>query len=159
MYFFLKNHFRAIIKLGYKKYINIGQISEFVIAITNTNVHTYSVSPALAVIETICIREVGKIAGYDKATVDGTVVPGGTYANMLGLLVARNWKFPHVRMEGWLTEDRPVVFTSVQAHYSIRRAAMIAGMGIKSCREVKAGLDGNFLFLIIIYIYILKLQK
>jgi len=31
---------------------------------------------------------------------------------MMALLAARQEYFPHVRMEGWRAEDKPVAFTS-----------------------------------------------
>ena len=46
------------------------------------------------------------------------------------LLAARHEHFPHVRMEGWKPEDRPVAFTTRQSHYSINRGAMVCGMGM-----------------------------
>lgn len=65
--------------------------------VLNTNVHTFAVAPALIVLEIECIKEMGKLIGYSEETSDGIMVPGGTYANMLGFLAARHWKFPHVR--------------------------------------------------------------
>ena len=50
--------------------------------------------------------------GFDVNTADGVMNPGGTMSNIMGLLVARNEHFPHVRLEGWKTEDLPVAFTA-----------------------------------------------
>lgn len=33
--------------------------------------------------------------------VPGMLVPGGSFANMVGMIAARHNHFPHVRMEGW----------------------------------------------------------
>ena len=119
-----------------------GQIGEFITAILNTNVHTFSVSPVLALIETKVIKEMARIAGLDPRTADGIVVPGGSYANLIAFYVARHRKFPHVRQEGWRATDRPVVFTSAQTHYSVSRSAMMGGMGMQNCIAVKANLRG-----------------
>lgn len=82
-------------------------------SILNTNVHTFSVSPVLAVIETTLIKELSKIVGFNPETSDGIVVPGGSYANMIGFYAARHLKFPHVRQEGWRPEDKPIAFCPV----------------------------------------------
>jgi len=57
-------------------------------------------------------------------------------ANNLALLAARHEHFPHVREEGWRHTDRPVGFSAQQSHYSIKRGAMIAGMGMNQIISV-----------------------
>jgi len=54
----------------------------------------------------------------------------------MSVLCARQETFPHVRLEGWKPEDRPVAFTPIQSHYSIARAAMLIGMGMNQMRGV-----------------------
>ena len=81
--------------------------------------------------EVECIKIFGEVFGFDPAKVDGVLNPGGTMSNMMAFLTARHRAFPHVREDGWNPEDRPVAFSGAQDHYSIRRGAMIAGMGMK----------------------------
>lgn len=57
-------------------------------------------------------------------------------SNMMAVLCARQKTFPHVRLEGWRPEDKPVAFTPIQSHYSITRAAMVCGMGMNQMRGV-----------------------
>jgi len=57
-------------------------------------------------------------------------------SNMMALFAARHEHFPHVRLEGWRTEDRPVGFTPAQSHYSISRGAMVCGMGMNQMIDV-----------------------
>ena len=71
--------------------------SEMIFGLLNTNLHTYAASQVLTLIEVNCIKELGKLAGYTDGMVDGIFVPGGSYANMVALMVARHEKFPHVR--------------------------------------------------------------
>jgi glutamate/tyrosine decarboxylase-like PLP-dependent enzyme len=92
----------------------VGQIAELVTAVLNTNVHTYAVAPAFAMMEQEVIKSMAAQVGMDRATADGILCPGGTFANVTALMVARNEAFPHVRMSGWSPEDRPVCFTSAQ---------------------------------------------
>lgn len=114
----------------------VGQITELVRGVLNTAVHVYHVSPIFSVTEVECVKEFGKVFGYDPETVDGSLNPGGTMSNMMALLAARHKYFPHVRNEGWLPEDKPVAFTPQQCHYSITRGAMVAGMGLKNMKSV-----------------------
>lgn len=79
----------------------IGQIAEFVVAVLNTNVHVYHVSPVFSVMEVECVKLFGAQFGFDPNTVDGTLNPGGTMSNMMALLAARHEHFPHVRKTGW----------------------------------------------------------
>lgn len=91
----------------------IGQIAEYIVAVLNTGVHVYHVSPVFSVMEVECIKFFGTKFGFNPETLDGTINPGGSMSNMMSLLCARQEYFPHVRMDGWQPEDRPVAFTSV----------------------------------------------
>lgn len=114
----------------------VGQIAEYVVAILNTNVHVYHVSPVFSVMEVECIRLFGDQFGFDPNTIDGSLNPGGSMSNMMALLAARHEHFPHVRQEGWRAEDRPVAFTALQSHYSINRCAMVCGMGMNQMIQI-----------------------
>lgn len=93
--------------------------------------------------ERFCIKRLSEICGFKVETADGIFVPGGTYANITGLAVARHKYFPHVREEGFRPEDQPVIFTSVQCHYSVTRGAMLCGIGMKNCIKIKANKSGE----------------
>lgn len=80
--------------------------------------------------------------GFDRETADGILCPGGTFANVSAMIVARNEKFPHVRKSGWKAGDNPVCFTSAQAHYSVKRGAMMAGFGMDNCLTIAADVKG-----------------
>ena len=45
--------------------------------------------------------------------------------------------------QGWQPNDSPVVFTSAQAHYSIKKAAMLLGIGAANCRLVATDSQGR----------------
>jgi len=119
-----------------------GQLGELITAAVNTSLHTFAAAPVFSVLEREMITQVAAILQMNTETVDGVFAPGGSYANMVSMLVARNEFFPHVREDGWNAEDRPVAFTSVQSHYSIKKAAMITGMGSKAVVEVPADCNG-----------------
>ena len=110
----------------------IGQISDLVVSVLNTNVHVYHVAPVFSVMEVECIKLFGKHFGFKEEDIDGTLNPGGSMSNIMALMAARHEHFPHVRKDGWQPEDQAVAFTAIQSHYSIERGAMITGMGMKN---------------------------
>jgi len=91
----------------------IGQIAELIVAVLNTGVHVYHVSPVFSVMEVECIKFFGQRFGYQREKIDGVLNPGGSMSNIMAVLCARQQAFPHVRLEGWRPEDRPVAFTPV----------------------------------------------
>jgi len=62
--------------------------------------------------EVECVKFFCKQFGFNEETCDGTLNPGGSMSNIMAFLAARHEHFPHVRMEGWKPEDKPVAFTS-----------------------------------------------
>ncbi|EDQ93000.1 uncharacterized protein MONBRDRAFT_19231 [Monosiga brevicollis MX1] len=123
----------------------IGQIAELVTAILNVNCYTYTVAPVFSMMEVEVMQRMADLAGFDVAESEGIMVPGGSYANLVGLITARHHHFPHVRLEGWRGDERPVIFTSAQAHYSIRRNAMVLGLGMNAVVAVAADRSGHML--------------
>ena len=73
---------------------------------------------------------------------EGIFVPGGTMACTSAFMVARNWKFPHIKSKGIQHGDKPVSFCSAQAHYSAKRSSMMSGLGFDGMRTVKSGDNG-----------------
>jgi len=89
------------------------------------------------------IEEVAKIFGLEGG--DGLTCPGGTYSNMLAMLCARNTLFPHTKLEGVSKEDRLVVLTSAEAHYSISKSANTLGLGLQNVIKVPTNADGEMI--------------
>ena len=83
----------------------ITQVSEFIVAVLNTAVHVYHVAPVFTIMERETMKIIASRFGFDPATADGVMNPGGTMSNIMSVLVARHHHFPHVRMEGWKPED------------------------------------------------------
>jgi len=114
----------------------IGHMGEYVTGVLNTASHVYHVSPVFSVMEREMVKLFGSKFGFPAETVDGATCPGGSMAIMMSLLAARHEHFPHVRMEGWKGEDKPIAFTSAQSHYAVNRGAMMSGMGMDQMRKV-----------------------
>ena len=121
----------------------IGQISELIISVTNTNCHTYAVAPVYSTMERAVIKAMAKLVGFkDLERVDGCLNPGGSQSNLTALIVARHYKFSTVKLNGWSNPMNAICLTGSQSHYSIKRAAMIAGFGMNNCIKVKTDRKG-----------------
>ena len=55
----------------------------------------------------------------------------------------RHYHFPHVKLSGWTSQDRPVCFMSASAHYSIVKGANTLGMGQNAVRTVSVDNQGR----------------
>lgn len=106
----------------------VALIAEMLIALLNTNVHVYHVSPYFTAIERLMVQKMGVMMGYDARDCGGYFVPGGSYANLHALVTARNHFFPAFVSEGAATTQGArwsgrtgalQVITSTQAHYSV----------------------------------------
>eukprot|EP01028_Stygiella_incarcerata_P003861 TRINITY_DN1804_c0_g1_i1.p1 TRINITY_DN1804_c0_g1~~TRINITY_DN1804_c0_g1_i1.p1 ORF type:complete len:303 (-),score=90.46 TRINITY_DN1804_c0_g1_i1:777-1685(-) len=113
----------------------IGVVGELFTALANTNIHTFRVAPVFSVMEVNVIRQMCEICGFKNG--DGVFCPGGSYANMLAMLVARNMRIEGSRLDGIQDQTKLVVFTSEQGHYSASRAAMVLGFGMRGAVPVK----------------------
>ncbi len=75
------------------------------------------------------------------ANSSGLLTTGCSAANLIGLAVARNAKFPDIRKTG-ISGLRPTYYGSTQIHSSIQKAVEILGVGSEQLRRVRV--DENF---------------
>lgn len=119
----------------------IGQVSSWLLSTLNTNCHIFSAAPVFTLIEKMMVQQVGKMFGYENG--DGLFFPGGSYSNLISMILARNKAFPESVQKGLSREDRPIVLTSTQGHYSIDRGAIVMGLGQDSVAKVPCNLQGQ----------------
>ena len=135
----------------------IGIIGELIIAVLNTNVHVYHVSPVATLMEKKCIEELCKLVGFKQG--GGIMNPGGSHSNLTAMVTARNYILTDIKTKG-ITKPL-VVFTSDHSHYSIDKAAMVMGIGLDNVikvptingamipaeleKEIKSSLEKGFL--------------
>ena len=69
--------------------------------------------------------------GMEGVFAGGVSMQGGSAANMTSMLIALRTVFPECKNAGVgvLRERKPTVFTSAEAHYSVRSAAALVGLG------------------------------
>jgi glutamate/tyrosine decarboxylase-like PLP-dependent enzyme len=123
----------------------VGVISEYLLAILNTNVHVYQVSPVLTLIEKHTTRALAELVGFEDAPhMGGISQNGGSASNSLSILVARNTKFPSTKTDGYGTL-KFVLFTSEHGHYSVEKAAQMFGFGAHAVRSVPVDDQGSMI--------------
>ncbi len=89
-------------------------------------------------VENQALRWVGEFVGFPAA--GGAFTSGGTVSNLTALAAARTLALPGSRDDG-LGGVRAAVYASVDAHYSVRRAVELLGLGGRSLRVV--AMDGR----------------
>ncbi len=113
---------------------------EMLAAVTNTTMATFEASPAATLMERELVQHLCGFAGWKNG--DGIMVTGGSNANLVGLLMARNKLFPEYKKTG-MHGARLVAFVSEEAHYSFGKAANIMGLGTDNIRAVPADEQGR----------------
>ncbi|HIG19236.1 MAG: glutamate decarboxylase [Methanobacteriota archaeon] len=100
---------------------------EFITALTNTSMYTFELAPMATLIEKEMVDTMLKLVGYKAG--EGIFTTGGSNGNLLGLLCARDRKFPDAQRVG-LGGKQLVAFISEDAHYSTVMAANVLGIGL-----------------------------
>lgn len=82
-----------------------------------------------------------QLIGFPLEGSIGILTSGGTMANMTALTAARHWAFEvdgiDIRYSGlWGASRRYLVYTSTEAHSSVRKAVELLGLGIQSLRLI-----------------------
>lgn len=106
-------------------------LADAMVSLLNQSVAVWEMSPTGTFVEAQVVRWLRDALGYPESA-DGTLVSGGSAANLTGLLAAREARFPGAWAAGSAATPglaRAVVLASAQAHYSIERAAGVLGLG------------------------------
>lgn len=114
--------------------------ADWLATLTNSTMATFEVAPMATMMERELVSHMMGKAGWQKG--DGIMVTGGSNANMVAMLVARNLNFPETKNKG--TQNyRFTVFVSEESHYSFSKAANLMGIGIEQLRKVKSDDQGR----------------
>jgi sulfinoalanine decarboxylase/sulfinoalanine decarboxylase/aspartate 1-decarboxylase len=114
--------------------------AEMLAVLPNVSMYTFKAAGAQILVERELIRHMAARSGLAGA--EGTFTPGGSLANLVALLLARNAARPAARDEG-LDGARLAVYTSAEGHYSIPKAAGIVGLGRRQVRAIPVRRDGG----------------
>jgi len=107
----------------------IAVFAEALAAALNQNLGAWHHSPAATAIERQVVRWMCDAAGY-PATSFGSLTSGGSLANTTGLKIALADRIPETTRGGIFgLKQRPVLYASAEAHFSIEKSANILGLG------------------------------
>ncbi len=115
-------------------------LGEIVAAVANTSMYTYKAAGAQVLAEQALIRHMGRFVGWHEC--DGLFTPGGSMSNFAAMLVARNEALEGAR-DGGLDSNRVAVYTSVEAHYSVRKNVGMLGLGRDNVRAIGTDTEGR----------------
>jgi aromatic-L-amino-acid/L-tryptophan decarboxylase len=98
-------------------------LGDYMADISNRYSGIFFASPGAVRMENMLVKWMCDIAGY-PATAGGTLTSGGSIANLIGIVTARDTK-------GIKAGDveRSVIYTTTQVHHSANKAIRIAGLG------------------------------
>lgn len=115
----------------------VGVVGDWVAGAAHAPVHTYEVSPVFTEAERAVLGKMARCVGgaYAEAH-DGLFVPGGSLANLYGLLLARHRAFPGSGEEGLSGLPRMAVLCSEHAHFSVRKSCTVMGLGARAAVAV-----------------------
>ena len=117
----------------------IGMLGDFRASALNPNVGSSTLSPAATEVEAQTVRWIAELIGFPAGS-GGLLVSGGNMANIVCLLAARAAAAPwDVRTKG-LTGGQGrqlVVYTSIETHTWIQKAADLCGLGTDAIRWIE----------------------
>ena len=88
------------------------------------------------------VRKLCELIGWNQEESDGVGVPGGSAANFMAIHCARQSKFPEAKEKG--TDGKKLkIFISSAAHYSMKKACAVLGMGTDALITVPADAHGK----------------
>ena len=116
----------------------VNTVGSMIAAALNINVTCWRSGPAAAEMELLTIRWLKEMLGFPQAGA-GLLVSGGSMANFAGIAAARSARAPHdVAREGMHgAAGRMRLYASSEAHFSIRKAASMLGIGAANVRVVR----------------------
>ncbi|MBI4484003.1 MAG: aspartate aminotransferase family protein [Acidobacteria bacterium] len=121
----------------------IAVLAEAIAAALNQNCGGWRQSSAATHVEKAVVRWMCDLVGYGKEAF-GTLVSGGSQANVTGLQLARDLKGGFEPQSGMGTgvQQELILYASDQAHFSFEKAADMLGIGRNNLRKVPS--DSRF---------------
>ncbi|MDB9882140.1 aminotransferase class V-fold PLP-dependent enzyme [Bacteroidia bacterium] len=108
-------------------------LGDLLAVVLNNSMYTYKVAGPQAGIEKAIIQETCRLIGYKNG--DGTMPPGGSMSNFMGLIMGRDAKDPLVGQKG--VSKTMILYTSKTSHYSTPKNASFAGIGRDNIRYIR----------------------
>ncbi len=109
--------------------LEIGVVADALASCFDVNLALWAA--AATHVEQQALRWAGEFVGFP--TGGGAFTSGGTVSNLTGLAAARQRALPDCRSRG-IGDAQPAVYCSLDAHYSVRRAVELLGLGSQCLR-------------------------
>ena len=114
-------------------------LGELLSVVLNNSMYTYKAAGPQIGVEKVILREVCDIIGWDKNS-DGTFAAGGSMTNFMSMLMARDAASSKVSNQGM--QQKMMVYTSKESHYSIPKNAAFSGIGRDNVRYIPTDNEG-----------------
>jgi glutamate/tyrosine decarboxylase-like PLP-dependent enzyme len=108
----------------------------------NNNMFSLEMSPYFTRIEYAIIKQFSNLFGLPSSS-SGIIVSGGSLSNIQAIITARNYHLKSNTGDISTSEKPLVFFASEHSHISIKKAAMISGLGVKSLIYVNSDDNGK----------------
>lgn len=115
-------------------------LGELLAVLLNNSMYTYKAAGPMIGLEKVMVKEMCKLLGYPE-TAGGTIATGGSMANFMAMVMARDKHHPRARYDG-VGQDM-VLYTSQESHYSIAKNAALMGVGKHRVRKVASDDKGK----------------
>lgn len=115
-------------------------LGDLLSVILNNSMYTYKAAGPQIGVEKAVLREICNMIGWDKNS-DGTLAPGGSMTNFMGMLMARDAYNEVTKHRG--VHQQMTVYTSVESHYSTPKNAAFAGIGRDNVRKIATDAQGR----------------
>lgn len=112
---------------------DFGVIGEILAAFLNSSMYTFKAAGPHVLLEKVLTAHMAAKIGYEAG--EGTFVPGGSAANLVAMLCARNAHRENAR-NGGLQGPPLVLYASELSHYSIPKMAGVIGVGRENVRRI-----------------------
>lgn len=120
--------------------VPIATAGEMLAAAMNVSMYTYKAAGTNVLLEWELVQRMLELAGMPDG--NGTFLPGGSLANLVGMMLGRNQAAPDMREEG-APSQRLITYVTEEGHYSVVKNASILGMGRSNVRSIAADAEGR----------------
>ncbi len=115
-------------------------LSDMLMSMTNNSSCVFEMGRSAAGSEKAVVEWMCKKIGYDENS-DGVLTSGGSLGNLTALLAARQAKMGYDIWNEGIACNKPTILVSSQAHYSVKRAAAIMGLGSNGAIAIESNSD------------------
>ncbi|MBT3622212.1 MAG: aminotransferase class V-fold PLP-dependent enzyme [Flavobacteriales bacterium] len=110
-------------------------LGDLLAVMLNNSMATYKIAGPQVAVEKEIINQINTIIGYPKGC-GGTFPTGGSMANFMSLVMARDKKDATIKNNGM--RGKLLAYTSANSHYSIAKNAAFTGIGRENVRYIQS---------------------